>query len=237
MGRDANAPGIYTRSGTFQSTRPHGARHHPLRPQDAHLHVSIHAPAWGATLSIKQRALNIWGFNPRARMGRDADLRVAVEHDVEFQSTRPHGARHGEIVNLFRVVRFQSTRPHGARHPQTVVPQQQVMFQSTRPHGARRIGVSAYRSIGASFNPRARMGRDNNNAVYGCVIKGFNPRARMGRDHRWLMRADRGVWFQSTRPHGARRETVWFDADEFVFQSTRPHGARRTDSTARSPHG
>ena len=57
-----------------------------------HGNVSIHAPAWGATLP--------------------AEMKATV---LTFQSTRPHGARlelDREIAGNFL---FQSTRPHGAR--------------------------------------------------------------------------------------------------------------------------
>jgi len=77
----------------FQSTRPHGAR--PLRHCQLSLinHVSIHAPARGATMWLASRASlglfqstrphgarlvsnarpgwGMHGFNPRARTGRD----------------------------------------------------------------------------------------------------------------------------------------------------------------------
>ena len=60
------------RSRRFQSTRPRGAR--PVRTDRGFNHpadVSIHAPAWGATItvSLPGRAGNC--FNPRARVGRD----------------------------------------------------------------------------------------------------------------------------------------------------------------------
>ena len=71
VGRDLSVAGAMTNGGKFQSTRPRGARHavpvhHPL-----HDHVSIHAPAWGAT-AITARC---WSPSPL------------------FQSTRPRGAR------------------------------------------------------------------------------------------------------------------------------------------------
>jgi len=58
----------------FQSTRPHGAR--PLKPIQTlrSRPVSIHAPAWGATKYILLVFILIYSFNPRARMGRDAEL-------------------------------------------------------------------------------------------------------------------------------------------------------------------
>ena len=78
-------------------------------------------------------------FNPRARMGRDVRPPRGSPTPKEFQSTRPHGARHLEEQSRLIMVLvsihapawgatytidqieisclFQSTRPHGARHP------------------------------------------------------------------------------------------------------------------------
>ena len=57
--------------------------------------VSIHAPAWGATLE-KERWYRPWcSFNPRARVGRDASITCGACGVEEFQSTRPRGARLG----------------------------------------------------------------------------------------------------------------------------------------------
>ncbi len=55
----------------FQSTRPRGARPEPAFGNPSRIPVSIHAPAWGATvLGIgKKRIFRC--FNPRARVGRD----------------------------------------------------------------------------------------------------------------------------------------------------------------------
>ena len=77
----------------FQSTRPRGARRLHWSARHASERVSIHAPAWGATVAAPcpQRQKNVsihapaWGatwaqvgsglsisgFNPRARVGRD----------------------------------------------------------------------------------------------------------------------------------------------------------------------
>ncbi len=77
--------------------------------------VSIHAPAWGATLQAAQlrveppmfqstrprgarrvppsRRAGEACFNPRARVGRDLTPRYAAKSTDEFQSTRPRGAR------------------------------------------------------------------------------------------------------------------------------------------------
>jgi len=62
----------------FQSTRPHGARHvvHNLLH---HLQfVSIHAPAWGATSNLTVQFTDLPRFNPRARMGRDGQVKAFI---------------------------------------------------------------------------------------------------------------------------------------------------------------
>jgi len=75
---------------SFQSTRPRGARlfQEVLR---FYLRVSIHAPAWGATITplVSRQEFS---FNPRARVGRDR-IRFCDANGVMFQSTRPRGAR------------------------------------------------------------------------------------------------------------------------------------------------
>ena len=90
----------------------------------------------------------------------------------------------------------------GRDYPGTEIHAVPVSFQSTRPHGARPKMLDK-EGFNVSFNPRARMGRDDilhltlmvqrvsihapawgaTSAV--CVRshnKRFNPRARMGRD-------------------------------------------------------
>ena len=55
--------------------------------------ISIHAPAWGATIRGHIKTENTLNFNPRARVGRDL-TRLLPEHLRSiFQSTRPRGAR------------------------------------------------------------------------------------------------------------------------------------------------
>jgi len=55
--------------------------------------VSIHAPAWGATLNDWKKTERLCSFNPRARMGRDIEIKTENDVQKPFQSTRPHGAR------------------------------------------------------------------------------------------------------------------------------------------------
>ena len=99
----------------FQSTRPHGARPVSVSLRVAEDDVSIHAPAWGATIPD------------------GAILKVKIP----FQSTRPHGARQDCPRSFLCAAMFQSTRPHGARLSLPIRYSGNCKFQSTRPHGAR----------------------------------------------------------------------------------------------------
>ena len=55
----------------FQFTLPHGER--PGLAVDGldAVAVSIHAPAWGATVVLACNRFPTWGFNSRSRMGSD----------------------------------------------------------------------------------------------------------------------------------------------------------------------
>ena len=186
----------------FQSTRPHGARHNvpevmrrvrcfnprartgrdsaTAHPPMNGMDVSIHAPARGATLAMFQ-----------------------LQTDLEFQSTRPHGARHLRKTNEGATPCFNPRARTGRDGLDREWVITRLMFQSTRPHGAR---------------PGRRTTAGH--------LHRFNPRARTGRDLRCRGATPRLVPFQSTRPHGARPVAAFFLAGMVLFQSTRPHGAR-----------
>ena len=73
MGSDNTPFYLKALNGIFQSTLPHGERR-TLETRVWRNHaISIHAPAWGATIMLKQLGLEL----------------------LTFQSTLPHGERHG----------------------------------------------------------------------------------------------------------------------------------------------
>ena len=78
---------------------------------------------------------------------------------MEFQSTRPRGARRTIADGAQGTLQFQSTRPRGARPQITRYFCLSDAFQSTRPRGARRRSTRSA-SCCCHFNPRARVGRD-----------------------------------------------------------------------------
>ena len=122
---------------------------------------------------------------------------------MQFQSTRPRGAR-PTIMDFFLFsVKFQSTRPRGARHinKSTCIPSRcfnpraregrderdcvrrvRCLVSIHAPaRGATRV-PRALAFIFGCFNPRAREGRDAALSSDGRKYRSFNPRAREGRD-------------------------------------------------------
>ena len=121
---------------TFQSTRPRGARLGVFVLLVPRGFISIHVPAWGATVGV--------------------EVFVALDG---FQSTRPRGARLLQIIMNGGIAAFQSTRPRGARpcphHGQTFTD-----HFNPRARVGRDSGASCCLRRVRYFNPRARVGRD-----------------------------------------------------------------------------
>ena len=76
--------------------------------------ISIHAPTWGATLSLYHY---FFGY--------------------EFQSTHPRGVRPPWVVVWIIFGEFQSTHPRGVRHTSNTFSLKFTVFQSTHPRGVR----------------------------------------------------------------------------------------------------
>ena len=184
--------------------------------------VSIHAPARGATMRFlpawaragfqstrprgarrksRMNSRRGWGFNPRARAGRDQKRIEAARISVVSIHAPARGATCAGIVIEVTVL-FQSTRPRGARHGK---------------HGGNRHGKC--------FNPRARAGRDSFLLPFarGWLFQSTRPRGarRVGGAEdrealdvsihapargatRWRIQCRKNSKFQSTRPRGAR---------------------------------
>ena len=121
----------------FQSTRPRGARrgHLDRGRTIRRFNPRAHVGRDGAHPS--RRAIGA-GFNPRAHVGRDPLPNVWLGVSVEFQSTRPRGARQQLPHSAPPFMVFQSTRPRGARLTGVPSLSRRDAFQSTRPRGARR---------------------------------------------------------------------------------------------------
>ena len=164
----------------FQFTLPHGERLHAGRGRVAGAGVSIHAPAWGATLLHRagevDRRVSIhapaWGATPDVARPQPTSL---------FQFTLPHGERLAGDFVVDGAVVFQFTLPHGERHPG------EANFRTAPCFNSRsRMGSDLARGLCsmhcASFNSRSRMGSDRSAITSTSSWAGFNSRSRMGSD-------------------------------------------------------
>ena len=77
---------------TFQSTRPRGARLDAGNPLKAYPSFQSTRPRGARQVGWRTYAA-VHGFNPRARVGRDAFIAGQMVSHPGFQSTRPRGAR------------------------------------------------------------------------------------------------------------------------------------------------
>ena len=188
----------------FQSTRPRGARRDHPSLDEISENVSIHAPAWGATLNQQPQAGRAAGFNPRARVGRDPPLprgSVAASH-VSIHAPAWGATRTQFVVspslNCFnprarvgrdRTYDGMSMVIHGfnprARVGRDLIIVGEPGVEPVSIHapawGATTPTLQALNRK-SSFNPRARVGRDSYTSKALPLTASFNPRARVGRD-------------------------------------------------------
>ena len=198
----------------FQSTRPRGARRLWSAELRYFLCVSIHAPAWGATIGLVSYDHTDNCFNPRARVGRD-------KFSSRTEKSRPRfnpRARVGrDARNEKRAANSQS-------------------FQSTRPRGARRHRPCGLAQA-CSFNPRARVGRDMLRQVENITREKFqSTRPRGARPKRAVLHAAAPVVSIHAPAWGATAIRAALRSSPCRFQSTRPRGARHGDKTTTHHH-
>ena len=156
--------------------------------------VSIHAPAWGATV-----------LNP-----------LLVVANV-FQSTHPHGVRHNGGSGFEKLIRFQSTHPHGVRpysRPErwyhTIVSIHAPAWGATTPT------EFSYCTI-KCFNPRTRMGCDVRRSPASHIADRFQSTHPHGVRLHFNNAIFNQYGFQSTHPHGVRpsKGTIGSITDSF----------------------
>ena len=190
----------------FQSTHPRGVRHHRAGPARLGYRVSIHAPAWGATIFTARGSLEYlrvsihapaWGATARHESGHPSPL--------GFNPRTRVGCDTASMSVLSTVKLFQSTHPRGVRHRHQPA---QAAGSDVSIH-APAWGATRARSVTDKckpcFNPRTRVGCDIRARPLEAGAACFNPRTRVGCD------VSRGVGtpdpdgFQSTHPRGVRR--------------------------------
>ena len=166
----------------FQFTHPHGVRLPRPLGEGVEGPVSIHAPAWGATV-FAFVSFGIYGrFNSRTRMGCDDPDGQKIAQTVKFQFTHPHGVRRNHIICEAKM---------------TVVSIHAPAWGATdsKPSLGQQIEVSIHAPAwGATQSLRGGLTRPNS----------FNSRTRMGCDVSIHSNANSCDMFQFTHPHGVR---------------------------------
>ena len=161
MGSDLPAPIYALMYLLFQSTLPHGER--PMRMRMAvsfmrfnprsHMgsdvgrlsiypfipRVSTHAPAWGATVQTGRLLANQGCFNPRSRMGSDQSIPVPDY----FEEVSTHAPAWGATPLIM------------------VNPYVKAMVSTHAPAWGATIRFRQCTRLSRGFNPRSRMGSDN----------------------------------------------------------------------------
>ena len=159
VGSDVNQIQVPIPIRKFQSTLPRGERpcltdksndHHDFNPRSrvgsderffigyAGETISIHAPAWGATVQ----------------------LRIRGGSGKTFQSTLPRGERPNSASLLSLLSLFQSTLPRGERRaPHGRGGAQKKNFNPRSRVGSDRSSQSL-NLLSSNFNPRSRVGSD-----------------------------------------------------------------------------
>ena len=210
----------------FQSTRPYRARHHrnkdrlsqkkfqstrPLpgatqlsRRASTLRQVSIHARPYGARPGeARSSDQSPCCFNPRARMGRDADGHQQTRGDRVSIHAPARGATSSRRTNSARYWSFNPRAPTGRDALPAIETNFTNLFQSTRPYGGRDMECRVSPPAHASFNPRARTGRDANIVVI-RIQKEVSIHAPTRGATFFNPPPVRRQKFQSTRPYGAR---------------------------------
>ena len=95
----------------FNPRSPHGERPAHQSEDDDKPHISIHAPAWGATSPAFTSAPASTYFNPRSRMGSDRLLTIVKIFIGISIHAPPHGERQATQANTTYNNSFQSTPP------------------------------------------------------------------------------------------------------------------------------
>ena len=192
-----------------QAVALHVSIHAPARGATRHAQdggllfvVSIHAPARGATLNARL-GKRFWMFQSTRPRGARPKKSPEAQKQFEVSIHAPaRGATRRPVGIRYSTTRFQSTRPRGARRASRRKQQHNTTFQSTRPRGARPDIFEFVRcKVIVSIHAPARGATSYYRPVSqreSC----FNPRAREGRDQLEFGAADRRDGFNPRAREG-----------------------------------
>ena len=175
------------------------------------LAISIHAPAWGATVEAGRCKLELIFQSTRPAWGRDTLRDWSTPPCSHFNPRAPHGGATSRATRQFGQTSFQSTRPAWGRDKAGLPPRTAPgQFQSTRPAWGRDDLFSKWLSLSRHFNPRAPHGGATVFVLFvyhPLVISIHAP--RMGARHTLQRYLTPQVLFQSTCPAWGATHWSW----------------------------
>ena len=236
------------REQAFQSTHPRGVRLHDDKRPPCILHISIHAPTWGATVTsavgsppaifqsthprgVRHQPtgiLNTTGidFNPRTHVGCDTARPPRNTWTSNFNPRTHVGCDPGLSTDLAAAVEFQSTHPRGVRQQDTIGLNFNPKFQSTHPRGVRLLNKREL-TISQGFqstHPRGVRRTGSGNQPTGILFQSTHPRGvRQATLSRSFLRTSISIHAPTW---GATRYFHWPKDRKYKFQSTHPRGVR-----------
>ena len=192
--------GVASLQALFRSTPPHGGRRREMR--GITMRVSIHAPAWRATIARAWPRRAVFRSTPphggrrSVRLGLRLGCLVSI-HAPAWRATagrrprsgahrrfdpRPRdGGRRWELRDALRLPRFRSTPPRGGRHGSPSMDAARASFRSTPPRGGRPRIVVRPAACRVSIHAPARGATSSASATRSGRLC-FDPRPREGGD-------------------------------------------------------
>ena len=146
--------------------------------------ISIHAPAWGATIYVNTEDVEAIFQSTLPRGERPATFPEDTANG-KFQSTLPRGERLRVRTPLFSARTFQSTLPRGERLQQIAINRYCCVISIHAPAWGATCKTQKRATSVLNFNPRSRVGSDNYQPRQQQRQQDFNPRSRVGSDWLW----------------------------------------------------
>ncbi len=149
----------------------------------AYFRISIHAPARGATRSTGRMSEQMFPFQSTLPRGERQSVFVWLPHSVFYFNPRSREGSDCVTQFIFTIqATFQSTLPRGERLNSAIQFSCSFSFQSTLPRGERLLSFPLLLIERYNFNPRSREGSDIKKKNIGFFDFNFNPRSREGSD-------------------------------------------------------
>ena len=160
VGRDGSVSCCCMPLRAFQSTRPRGARRYRQEQERGQRHVSIHAPAWGATCdghragAVKMVSIHAPAWGATNRRGGIPCREIVSIHAPAWGAT-------AEMPMCLRLAPCFNPR---ARVGRDLTPAGDIATLTVSIHApawGATLWTAYWTPASNSFNPRARVGRDH----------------------------------------------------------------------------